>query len=106
MMWLYFLLGALATWRITYDLINLAGPFGLYGKWRSFVESKMETWPDWAVDGWTCFHCVSWSVGFLVALLLPWSDVRSYILYAIAISGAVTLVARYCKAMYGADLFD
>ena len=105
-MWLFLILGALAVWRLTYDFINLDGPFGLYRPIKAFVESKRGNWPDWIIDGFSCYHCCSWGAGFAAALLLPWSNWQDYLLMAIGISGAVTLFARYCKAMYGADLFD
>ena len=104
--WIYILLGIFAVWRLTYDFINLDGPFGLYGAVKKFVDGKKETWPAWVIDGMTCYHCLSFWAGFGVALLLPWGSWQQYLLHALGMSGAVTLGARYLKSMYGSDLFE
>ena len=106
MTYLFVLLAIFATWRLTYDFLNLDGPFGLYRPLKALLESKRGSWPEWILDGFTCYHCCSWWAGFAVALLLPWSTWQEYMLFSIGISGAVTLIARYLKAMYGADLFE
>lgn len=106
MTWLYILLGILATWRLTYDFVALEGPFGLYDRIRGYVKGKGDRWPTWVVDGVDCGYCVSFWAGFLVATVMPWSSWQEYLLFALGISGAVTLFARYVKAMYGADLFE
>lgn len=105
-MYLYLLLATGAIWRLTYDFLNLDGPLGLYGKVRHFVEARRETWPAWVVDGISCYHCLSFWAGFAVCLLIPGLTWREYFLASVGASGLVTFIARYCKAVYGADLFD
>ena len=106
MIYLLVTLAILSVWRLTYDFVATDGPFGIYAKIREFVKSKEQTWPRWIVDGIECKFCVSFWVGFLVATLLPWHGWQSYLLFALGCSGAVTLLARYLKAMYGSDLFE
>lgn len=106
MSWLYFILATLSVWRLTYDFINLDGPLFAYRPLKLFIESKRERWPAYVVDGFSCYHCVSWWAGFLVCLVVPGLDWRTYLLFAVGSSGAVTLFARYNKSMYGANLFD
>lgn len=170
-----YLLAVFTVWRLTYDFINLQGPFDLYKLVQDYVKTKKpdyfleklddavdtagqsnqgvvesakwaltnvgidpsedlrilyqqikeawdsgilfkspsnkvliheNTWPDWITSGFACFYCISWWVGFLVAFLLPVDGIREYLLSAIGISGAVTLTARYLKAVYGVDLFE
>lgn len=103
---LYLLLAILATWRLTYDFVILDGPLGMYKAVRKCVKSKEDQWPEWIVTGIDCGYCISWWVGFGIAFLLPSTGWQEYLLQAIAISGAVTLLARYLKAMYSADLFE
>ena len=103
MIYLYLLLTFLAVWRVTYDFIALDGPWGMYSWLRGFVEKSAA--PRWAKEGVTCGYCVSFSTGFLVALLCP-VDWPTYVLLSLGSSGAVTLLARYLKSMYGADIFD
>ncbi len=99
----YLLLAGLATWRLTYDFINTEGPMGLYRLIKAIVEKI--AMPDWLRSGFSCYHCLSFWAGFLVCLVLPvtWAE---YLILSLASSGAVTLLARYAKAMYGAELFD
>ena len=103
-MWLYLLLGALATWRLTYDFINTDGPMGLYRLIKAMAERI--PMPDWMREGFSCYVCISFWAGFAVSLLVPSLTWQEYLVFSIGTSGAVTLLARYCKAMYGADLFE
>ena len=105
MIYLLVSLAILSVWRLTYDFVATDGPFGLYRSIRDFV-TRQESWPDWARDGIVCKFCVSFWAGFLVATLLPWHGWQSYLLFALGCSGAVTLLARYLKAMYGSDMFE
>ncbi len=101
---LYLILAALAIWRLTYDFINTDGPAGLYRLVKSIVSRT--PMPEWVRDGFSCFICISFGAGFLVCLLIPGLTWGEYLLFSLGSSGAVTLIARYCKAMYGADLFE
>ncbi len=95
---------ALGTWRLTYDFVALDGPLGLYRWLRDRVSASSA--PAWVKEGIACGYCVSFWVGFALCLLIPGLSWSEYILYALASSGAVTLLARYLKSMYGADLFE
>lgn len=99
----YLLLAGLAVWRLTYDFINTDGPMGLYRLIRAMADRI--PMPEWLRSGFSCYHCLSFWAGFLVCLVLPvtWAD---YLVLSLASSGAVTLLARYAKAMYGADIFE
>lgn len=103
---LYVALSILAVWRLTYDFINLDGPLGLYRPIKAWIEKKRGVWPEWIIEGFSCYHCCSWWAGFVVCLLIPGLSWRDYLLISLSSSGAVTLFARYAKAMYGADLFE
>lgn len=100
---LYGLLASLAVWRLTYDFINTDGPIGLYRlvKWLA----DQIPMPDWLWEGFSCYHCISFWAGFAVSLLIPGLSWTEYVLFSLGSSGSVTLIARYVKAMYGADLF-
>ena len=100
----YALLASLAIWRLTYDVINLEGPFGLYEWMRNFVKDSQS--PAWVKNGMTCYHCLSFWIGFVVCLGNPGLSWQSYFLVSLGCSGAVTLTARYLKAMYSADIFE
>lgn len=104
MMILYFIMGALGVWRLTYDFINTDGPIGVY-RLVKMIADKIPM-PDWVRAGFTCFVCVSFWAGFAVCLLIPGLTLGEYLLFSLGSSGAVTLIARYAKAMYGAELFD
>ncbi len=98
----YLLLAGLAVWRLTHDFIDTDGPMGLYRLIKAIVGRI--PMPEWLQEGFRCFVCISFWAGLLVCLILPvsWPD---YVLLSLGSSGAVTLLARYLKAMYGADLF-
>lgn len=100
---LHLLLAVLGTWRLTYDFINTDGPMGLYRLIKA--ASEKIPMPDWMRDGFSCYHCLSFWAGFVVCLLIPGVTWTEYLLFSLGSSGAVTLLARYAKAMYGADLF-
>ncbi len=103
-MWLYLTLAILITWRLTYDFINTDGPMGLYRLIKGMVERI--PMPEWVRDGFSCFICISFWAGFAACWLIPGLTWGEYLLFSLGSSGAVTLIARYAKAMYGADLFD
>jgi len=97
------LLACLAVWRLTYDFINTDGPMGLYRLVKGIADRL--PMPDWLREGFSCYHCISFWAGFVVCLLIPGLSWAEYVLFSLGSSGAVTLLARYVKAMYGADLF-
>ena len=97
-------LAILAVWRLTYDFINTDGPMGLYRLIKAMADRI--PMPDWLRKGFSCYHCISFWAGFVVCLLIPGLTWTEYLLFSLGSSGAVTLLARYVKAMYGADLFE
>lgn len=110
-LFVWLLIGILATWRMTHDITNqmeLDGPFNLYTHVRAFFQR--EFWPVWVQDGITCPYCVSFWFGHLVALLLPiytgidlWRGLAAYFAVSWALSGAIVIYLRLMKVFHDLD---
>lgn len=90
-----FLLVSLAVFRVSVMVSSEDGPFYIFSSWRK----KLMDWerkrgrPHWIIDGFHCPLCVAWWLGFIGALVVPFTSWYDYLVIAIAISG-VTLILR------------
>lgn len=86
-MWSFIVL-SLAVYRVAHMIGSdeEEGPWSVFARWRHYVEQK-----TWVGRGFHCPLCVSFWLGWLAALLLPWINWRRYAAEALALSG-VTLV--------------
>lgn len=98
---LLFIVGVLATWRITYMVLNEAAPFDLLGKFRYKlgVGEYEGTRPD---EGslrqlFSCFKCLSIWAALPFALLIAWGDWWWVLPYDLAISGLAIFVQAYAE---------
>jgi hypothetical protein len=89
---LAFLIGCLATYRVARMIGLEDGPGELFLSLRGWVCDR--TANGWACRGITCPLCLSFWVGFAVAALLPWSGWGEYLLVALALSGAATIIHK------------
>jgi hypothetical protein len=87
MQWYWFLLGSLATWRITHLLAAEDGPWKIFSRLRASLEKTL------LGDLVSCFYCLSVWIAFPFALLIasPW---RERILLWLALSGAAILIEQ------------
>lgn len=107
----WILIGVLATWRITHDLtseMELDGPFAIYSFIREILRSDKA--PELLREGIDCPFCVSFTIGHLIAAMLPiYGDlplaraIMAYLVVSWALSGAVTFYLRRMKTIYGVD---
>jgi hypothetical protein len=90
--WLTFVVASLATYRVALMLSQEEGPFGMF----LWVRNRF-TRDDWMGRGVRCLWCVSFWVGWLIALLVAWAGWGEYILVALGLSGASVILDRYWK---------
>ena len=87
----------LAVYRLAHMLTIERGPFDLAHKFRSAVYRR---WPDrsgvesWQFAGAVCPLCVSFWLGCLAALVLPFANLREYVVTALGVSGAVVIIHK------------
>lgn len=86
----WFVIATLAVYRLSLLATQEDGPFNLALKWRNlFIQD------NWVGRGVRCFWCVSFWMGFLVALALlttlPLTGV-SYLLVALGTSGLAIFI--------------
>ena len=92
-----YLIAALAVYRVAHMLTIERGPLDLAHKFRSLIY---RLWPDkdgvesWQFAGAVCPLCVSFWLGWLAALALPYADWREYALTALGLSGAVVVMHK------------
>lgn len=83
-----FLLGALATWRVSVLLVREDGPFDLFARLRQVTSGTM---PGRALE---CFYCTSLWMAAPVAFWLAGAT-RRWIIVWLALSGAACLLDRF-----------
>lgn len=103
-----FIIGSLATYRLTAMIHNEAGPADMFGKFRSMIGVKFDQYSNpygtnWVAEGVLCFYCLSVWIGFVVmvwlmiAALLDFILLGVILLFPLAFSG----VAVYLKKAVG-----
>lgn len=114
-----FLLVALATYRVARMIADERGPFDVFHKLRTAVykrwpdksyalnkpewvvsvtvDSYPPTQPSWQFDGITCVDCLSFWLAWVTALALPFVDVVTYAVSALAISSVCVLINHNSK---------
>lgn len=103
-----FIIGALATYRLTAMIHNEAGPGDMFGKFRSMIGIKFDQYSNpygtnWVAEGVLCFYCLSVWIGFVVMVWLMLAALLDFILlgvillFPLAFSG----VAVYLKKAVG-----
>lgn len=60
-----FILVSLATWRITYMLINESGPFNIFIKLNNYI---IATRKQFLINLFSCFYCLSIWVSFFMSI--------------------------------------
>lgn len=94
------LIGCFAVYRLALLLHLEAGPFGVFEKWRSWLENNTWQWNP-TVDGallravrelFECYWCLSLWLALPVAALLFWGDWRLAILAWLGLSGGAILI--------------
>lgn len=84
--WLQFLLLVLAVYRVAHMVAMEDGPADVFSRLRYRIGQR-----GWIGRGVHCPLCISFWLGWLGALLLPWAGWAWYGVLALALSG-VTLV--------------
>ena len=103
-LFLLWIIGVAATWRMTMDIAStrqLEGPFGLYDIIRDHIAFR--NYPDWIKDGIQCVWCVSFWFGCFFALFYPLAGLYSWWMYpvlAAGLSGPVTLFFSYVELIF------
>lgn len=108
----WFIIGSLATWRLTWDLVscvktdtgecepNLEGPFRLYDAIRWTLTRPWM--PRYVQEGSTCVFCLSmWAAGF-VALLIPSGreSIASWLVWTLGMAAPTAFWLRYVRMLY------
>lgn len=110
-----FLMVTLATYRIARMIASERGPWDVFHKLRTAVYKR---WPDksifsdsvagfpasqigtessWQFDGITCVDCLSFWLAWATALAIPFVDVATYAVSALAISTVCVLINHNLK---------
>jgi Protein of unknown function (DUF1360) len=85
--WLRFIVGALATWRVTHLLVNEDGPADLVARLRAHIgDSAIGRMMD-------CFGCLSLWIAIPIAFFVS-REIFGLILSWLALSGAALLIER------------
>lgn len=103
-----FIIAALTTYRLTSMLHNEAGPGDMFGKLRTRLGVRFDTYSNpystnWVSEGILCFYCLSVWVGFavvawlIITALLGFVFAGAIALFPFAASG----VAVYLKKLAG-----
>lgn len=86
-----YLLAALAVYRLSRMIADEYGPFNVFLKLRTAAKHYARGRADnWLWKGVTCPLCLSFWLAWPVAALLPSADWPTYIVTALALSGAAT----------------
>lgn len=92
---LAFLIASLAVYRLSMMIAFERGP------WNAFIELRGAVWrfvqgrsDHWLWKGVNCPLCISFWLGWLVALALPWQGWAWYVLSALALSGVTVAVVE------------
>lgn len=98
----YFLIAALANYRISRMIANERGPFDVFHHLRRLVY---KTWPDkdfmgpsdysptsWQFDGITCIDCLSFWLAWIFSFVIPFDGWVMYAVNALAISAASVIL--------------
>jgi len=94
-----YVLAAFAVYRLAHMLTLERGPFDtaywlrtvIYRRWPDDADGQ----PSWQFAGVTCPLCISFWLGWLAALALPYTDWREYTLTALGLSGVVVAVHKW-----------
>jgi hypothetical protein len=86
-LWLWFLLAALATWRVTHLIVREDGPWNVIARIRRRAGSGF--WGE-LMD---CFYCSSLWVSAIFAFTLR-PNLEQWIVYWLALSGLACLLER------------
>lgn len=103
-----FIIGALATYRLTAMINNETGPGEIFGKLRVRLGVKFDEYSkpygtNWIAEGVLCFYCLSVWIGFavtvwiIIAIVLGIPFLAAIFLFPLAFSG----VAVYLKKAVG-----
>lgn len=90
------IVGILATYKLTTDLVAQDGPFHAYKKFRAALQASGV---DWLAEGADCPFCISFWAGLAVAVLLHGFTLET-IAHGIAYSGACALLWHYIAVKY------
>lgn len=80
---------SLAIYRVATDLAWEDGPANIYGRWRDYMGQN-----TWVGRGFHCPICLSFWLGFLAALALPWYGWLWYVALALSLSAPTAIAAR------------
>lgn len=89
---LAFIIGGLATWRVSYMLVKETGPLAIFARFRAYLASKQEKIGG-LFDMLSCVGCTSVYVGFVTALELA-SGPIDIIMYTLSFSAVAVLIER------------
>lgn len=90
---LAFVVAALACYRLSRALALEDGPARAFLLARGWVCGRVGN-AGWLCEGVCCALCLSFWLGWLVALALPWQGWVSYALTSLALSGATVVLHR------------
>lgn len=96
-----FIVSVLATWRVTYMLLNEAAPFDVFGRFRhllgvgEYEGTRPE--PGSLRQLFSCFKCLSVWVAMPPAFLMCQGDAAYFVGLVLAISAAAILVQDYAE---------
>lgn len=94
--WFLWLLATLATYRLAWMAVQEDGPFDIFGRVRAIVYRNPDR-QGWVQRGFACTLCVSFWLSWLVALLLPLQNWKTYVLSALGSAGVVLLIQRMAR---------
>jgi hypothetical protein len=86
----YFIFTALAVYVLAYSITNLDGPFDAFSRLR-YLARKQDTWVKRGIH---CPMCVSFWLGWLFALALPYQDYVQYAILALALMGVTVILTQ------------
>jgi hypothetical protein len=88
-LWLQYLLLALAVYRVAHMVALEDGPADAFARWRHRVGQR-----SWVGRGFHCPLCLSFWLGLLAALALPWTGWLWYGASSLALSGVTLALGR------------
>lgn len=85
-----FILTALAVYAVAFMITSLDGPFDVFAKLQHWARMQ----DTWVKRGVLCKICVSFWLGWLFALALPYQDYVQYAILALALMGVTVVLTK------------
>lgn len=99
-----FLIGILATWRLSAMLSYEAGMFNIFIRFREFIGivhddngDVVDSDGSFLADLFSCIWCLSVWVGLFVGLIIYFFPVLVVIFYPFALSAGAILIERFAR---------